>query len=233
MKQLVLVASSLLAFASCQTGLGNGPLDGRVYEVKLAGGNQAPQSDSLVFDGGHFESTACRTYGFHPTCYSGALDGDAATFEAAAKSKESGATAWSGKVHGDAVEGTLKWTNAKGEVTEFKFDGKSSSGALDGKTFEGMVCPGEAKTGDKDRLLFKHGAFDSNACRAYGFTMAPYTTTGDGDATHFSAVATNADGESNHWDGTIKGDDISGTMRHMNATGKVTDSYKFAAKLVK
>ena len=227
------IFASLTFVAACQSGLGNGPLDGRVYSVTLAGGGQAPATDALIFDGGQFESTLCREHGFRLAPYESTNNGDATKFEVVAKSADAGANAWSGKIHGDTVEGTLKCTDPKGAVTEFKFNGVSASGLLDGKTFEGMVCEGESKSGDKDRLVFAHGAFDSNACRAYGFTMSPYTATKEGDATKFSAVATNSCGDSNRWDGTIRGDDISGTMQHMNASGKVEASYKFVAKLVK
>jgi hypothetical protein len=232
---ILAILASFLALpfvAACQSGLSNGPLDGRVYDVKLAAAGQSPQADTLIFDGGQFESTFCRAAGFHLAPYSSSQNGGAATFEAVAKS-DVGANSWSGKIHGDSVEGTLKCTNPDGAVTEFKFDGRSASGMLDGKTFEGMVYPGESKTGDKDRLVFAHGAFDSNACRAYGFTMSPYTATREGDATKFSAVATNSSGDENQWDGTIRGDEISGTMKHMDASGKVLESYVFSAKLVK
>lgn len=233
MKKLLAITCSLLALVSCRASLDNGPLDGRVYQVQLAGGGKAPMDDALVFDGGRFESTACRNYGFRLADYHGAIAGDAGTFEANAMSSDSGATVWSGKIEGESVEGTMKWTNAKGEVTDFKFKGKSASGLLDGKTFEGMVCPGDSKTGDKDQLIFKAGAFDSSACRAYGFTKSPYTATREGDATRFTATATNADGDQNHWEGTIRGDDVTGTMEHRNAAGKVLDKFKFVAKLAK
>ena len=220
------------ALAACQSGLDSGPLDGHVYQVTLAGGQQS-QPDNLVFDGGRFESTACRSFGFVTAPYSTKHDGAASSFEASAKCDKSGATAWNGAIHGDAIEGTMVWTNDKGVKSEFKFSGKELSGPLDGQVFEGMVCPGEAKTGDKDRLMFRNGAFDSNACRPYGFTMAPYTATRDGDSTRFRAEAINCSGDKNVWDGVVKGADVSGTMKHMDSSGKVTDSYRFEAKLVK
>ena len=117
--------------------------------------------------------------------------------------------------------------------SEYRFSGKQCSGPLDGQVFEGMICEGNDTTGDKDRLTFNGGAFDSSACRAYGFTMSPYSVTHEGDSTHFQAEAINASGEKNVWDGVVKGSDMSGTLKHVNSSGKVTDSYKFVAKLVK
>jgi hypothetical protein len=223
---------ALPAFVSCQSELGKGPLDGHVYQVMLAGPKDS-QPDQLVFDGGRFESTACRSYGFTTTPYSAKDDGAAKSFEASAKSGKSGATAWNGSIKGESIEGKMMFTNEKGEKNEYRFTGTKLSGPLDGMTFEGMVCPGEAKTGDKDRLVFSNGAFDSNACRPYGFTMAPYAANRGADGTHFSADAINCDGEKNHWEGLVRGDDISGTLQHSNAAGKVTDKYRFEAKLVK
>lgn len=235
MNKFTLAFVSLLAlpsFVACQSQLAKGPLDGRVYQVTLAGPKE-PMPDQLVFDGGRFESTACRSFGFTTTPYSAKDDGAASSFEASAKCTKSGSTAWNGAIHGEAIEGTMVWTNDKGEKTPFHFTGKKSSGLLDGQTFEGMVCPGDAKTGDSDRLAFGNGAFDSNACRAYGFTMSPYTATRATDGTHFSADAINGGGEKNHWDGVVNGADISGTMEHMDSSGKVTDKFHFVAKLVK
>ena len=223
---------ALPAFVACQAPLGKGPLDGSVYQVTLAGPKEA-QPDQLVFDGGRFESTACRTHGFVTAPYSAKDDGAAKSFEASAKSGKSGATAWNGAIRGDAIEGTMIWTDDKGAQSQFKFSGKKSSGLLDGQTFQGRVCPGESKSGDSDRLVFSNGAFDSNACRAYGFTMSPYTARYATDGTHFSADAVNCDGQTNRWEGVVKGDDVSGTMQHLNSAGKVTDKYHFEAKLVK
>jgi hypothetical protein len=235
MNKITLALVSLLAlpsFVACQASLGKGPLDGHVYQVTLAG-PQDTQPDQLVFDGGRFESTLCRSHGFVTTPYSAKDDGAAKSFEANAKSAKAGTTAWQGAIHGDAIEGKMVSTDEKGAKSEYRFTGKKSSGLLDGQTFEGMVCAGEAKTGDKDRLVFNNGAFDSNACRSYGFTISPYTATQKADGTHFSADAVNCDGEKNHWEGVVKGSDVSGSMEHMNSSGKVTDKYNFVAKLVK
>ena len=232
---LSLTLASLLALPSlvaCQSGLGHGPLDGRVYQVTLAGPMDS-KPDQLVFDGGRFESTACRTHGFVSAPYSAKNDGATASFEVAAKSDKAGATAWTGAMHGEAIVGKMILTDDKGVQSEYRFNGKKSSGPLDGQVFEGMICEGNDTTGDKDFLTFNSGAFDSSACRAHGFTMSPYSTTREGDSMHFQAEAINCSGEKNVWDGVVKDGDISGTLKHVNSSGKLTDSYKFVAKLVK
>jgi len=142
-------------------------------------------------------------------------------------------TAWNGAIRGDAIEGKMILTDDKGQKSEFRFSGKSLSGLLDGKTFAGEICEGNTTSGDKDQLVFRAGAFDSTACRAYGFTMAPYTATREGATTHFSAEAINPSGDKNVWQGVVDGEDVSGTMQHVNSSGKITDKYRFVAKLVK
>jgi hypothetical protein len=234
-RELPLASTLLLAlpaFVACQSGLGQGPLDGRVYQVTLAGPKDATP-DNLVFDGGRFESTACRNYGFTTTPYSAKADGAASTFEASAKSGQASTTAWNGKIQGDGIQGTMVLTDGQGAKSEFRFVGTALTGPLDGQVFDGMICEGDASTGDKDRLVFRSGCLDSQACRPYGFTMAPYTTTPEGDGIRFRAEAINCDGDKNCWDGVVRGGELAGTLEHKDASGKTTDKYRFVAKLAK
>jgi len=229
MLKLLPIAVSFLAFAACQSGLGHGPLDGRMYQVELAGGGQPAAPDFLVFDGGRFESTACRAFGFNGAGYEAVCGAAEASFQASPSCSKAGTTAWNGRIVGDAIEGTMQWTDATGRVTDLHFKGRTASGQLDGKTFVGMLCEGDSTSGDEDTLVFGNGAFDSQACRAYGFTMAPYTATRDGDRTHFKAEATNACGETNVWEGTLEGEQLEGTMQHKDSDGKVSGSYRWKA----
>jgi hypothetical protein len=228
MKNLLVLASSVLALVSCQASLGNGPLDGRVYEVSLVGPDAKPQPDRLIFDGGRFASTACRAHGI----YGGAYSASGESFEAAPKSATS-TTTWNGTLSGDAIEGTMKRTDRTGKTDEFRFSGRKAMGLLDGRTFEGRICEAGKTSGDPDRLLFAHGGFDSQACRAYGFTITSYAATREGDVIRFSADATNADGETNRWEGVALGDKLTGTMKHASAKGHVTGEYDFEATVVK
>jgi hypothetical protein len=228
MKFVLASCVSLLALASCQSGLGEGPIDGRVYEVQLEGG-AAPMPDVLVFDGARFESSACRPFGFVGGPYQAMVGGDATSFEATAKCDKSGTTAWSGKIHGGSIQGTLCWTDAAGKVTNMRFHGATAKGALDGRTFVGMICEGNKTTGDEDTINFSSGGFESVACRPYGFAITPYTTSTDGGATRFTATAINAGGDQNLWEGTLNGSEMTGTMKHMDASGKVLDQYRWIA----
>ncbi len=52
------------AAAPTNAAVGTGALDGKSYEVTLSGAGEPPQKDTLVFNGGKFESTACTGFGF-------------------------------------------------------------------------------------------------------------------------------------------------------------------------
>jgi len=227
MKNALLLPSLALACISCRAGLGQGPYDGRVFSIELVGSDAKGQPDTLVFDGGRFESTACREYGFVGAPYSGAEGGG--RFETVPRSPTSGTTAWTGTIRGDSIDGTMRWTETSGKVSEFRFQGKGARGPIDGRVFAGHICPAGTEDGDPDTLVFQNGAFDSQACRAWGFTRAPYATTSEGGVLHFTAVAINADGERNHWNGILRGDELSGTMEHRGSDGEVQDRFDFVA----
>lgn len=102
----------------------SGMLDGKSFHVTLAGAkDQPPLPDDLVFTDGLFESTACRGFGFARTSYSASMEGDAMRFLASATSATDGATEWNGVVRGNRVEGSMRWTNASGQVSEYHFTG--------------------------------------------------------------------------------------------------------------
>jgi hypothetical protein len=73
-----------------------------------------------------------------------------------------------------------------------------AAGPLDGKTF----------VSEDDELVFDDGTFRSVECDEWGFTAAPYTTTADGDAIKFTAVATSPNDGTMEWSGTVRGDEI-------------------------
>jgi hypothetical protein len=199
--------------AAASAPAARGVLDGKVFDVVLVEANGKKSPDQLIFDGAKFESTACRPYGFQPAQYAGHAQGDGVAFEASAKAKDAGTNAWSGTVNGSSVRGTMTCTNAKGEAMHCTYEGKLASGALDGKNFEVEMVGADGKKQDKDRLSFAGGSVDSTSCRPFGFLRAAYTTTADGDGLRFEAVAASAEYGLNHWQGTVRGDRIEGTLK--------------------
>lgn len=87
----------------------------------------------------------------------------------------------------------------------------AAGGALDGKSFSGMVGDKGEKKGEKDKLVFKDGQFHSTACDEYGFRPGAYSVKTQDGATAFEADVANGEGAKMHWSGTIKGDAVTAT----------------------
>ena len=90
---------------------------------------------------------------------------------------------------------------------------------LDGQSYEVKLdTPGE-KT-ENDSLIFTSGKFESSACTGIGFPQwSEYTAKQEGEATTFHAKTKHPSGTTVDWEGTVKGDTISGKMvRVMNGT---------------
>ena len=204
------------------------PLDGKVFDVVLVQSNGQKDPDQLVFDSATFESLACRPYGFKPATYSARMQGGDVAFESSPKSKDAGANVWKGTVHGSTVSGTLSSTGPKGEPMNCTFEGKLANGALDGRTYEVQVIGADGKPQEKDDLSFTGGSFDSSSCRPFGYIRTAYTTTKEGDAIRFQAIAASADYPMNHWEGTVHGDMIEGTLKSGDAADAPT--LKFTGK---
>lgn len=108
---------------------------------------------------------------------------------------------------------------------------KPSSGLVDGKTYSGEVGQKGDKKGDADDFEFKDGTFHSTACDQYGYTAAPYTATKGKDNITFKSTTKNDSGDTIAWNGTIKGDHVSGNA--IRTSGKETYSMWFEGKIKK
>lgn len=82
--------------------------------------------------------------------------------------------------------------------------------SLDGRTYKVLLGP-EGKKGDEDTLTFTKGKFESSMCVPLGFRAAKYEAKG-ADEIAFTVVVKNAKGQTNNWKGTIRGDQIEGTL---------------------
>lgn len=82
--------------------------------------------------------------------------------------------------------------------------------SLDGRTYKVLLGP-EGKKGDEDTLTFTKGKFESSMCVPLGFKAAKYDAKG-ADEIAFTVVVKNAKGQTNNWKGTIRGDQIEGTL---------------------
>jgi hypothetical protein len=108
----------------------------------------------------------------------------------------------------------------------------AQQGALDGKTFAGEMGEKGKEKGDKDELVFKDGKFTSVACQEYGFGDAPYTSTASGETTTFEADTVSAKEGKMHWSGTVKGDELTGTVV-WTKEGQAPTEYWFTTQLMK
>jgi hypothetical protein len=99
----------------------------------------------------------------------------------------------------------------------------AAADALDGSTFSGTVLEVGKSSGVSDHFKFNHGQFQSTACVPFGFETGAYTTqTSDaGIELHSTVPCNKSAGDEMRWDGTVKGNAISGTMV-MKQAGKET-----------
>ena len=94
------------AAAPTNAAVGTGALDGKSYEVTLAIAGEQPQKDTLVFDGGKFESTVCTGFGFPQwTEYTASGDPNAIAFHVVTHHPSGGSIDWNGIVRSDSIEG--------------------------------------------------------------------------------------------------------------------------------
>jgi hypothetical protein len=103
---------------------------------------------------------------------------------------------------------------------------KAGAGGLDGKVFAAELVKAGEKGGDKDQLSFKGGKFLSSACVPFGFHEAAYTATEKDGVITFTSNATNADGETMAWTGTIKEGAVQGKAVYKSKKGETTYTYK-------
>lgn len=124
----VLAALAVLVFAGVTfAGVQKATsLDGKSFEVQLVkDGSTGGTPDTLSFDDGMFDSSACHPYGFGKSTYTAKSSEDAISFQVHATSKDNKSEEiWNGVVRGEQIHGTVKMTDPKGTVTRYKFTGK-------------------------------------------------------------------------------------------------------------
>ncbi|MCI0480328.1 MAG: hypothetical protein L0213_01925 [Candidatus Dadabacteria bacterium] len=83
---------------------------------------------------------------------------------------------------------------------------------LDGRSFSVEMTETSKNEAAKDELIFKDGTFFSTECEQYGFTPAPYESKSKDGAVLFKSTLTSGKEGKTEWEGSVKGDEISGTM---------------------
>ena len=82
-----------------------------------------------------------------------------------------------------------------------------------------------------DHLNFKAGEFTSVDCVEYGFKTGPYASAKAADGVTWKAVQKNDKGETMSWEGTLRGEEMTGSFIWTKANGK-TKTIAWHAKKV-
>ncbi|HSC33822.1 MAG TPA: hypothetical protein VLG45_00985 [Thermodesulfobacteriota bacterium] len=91
-------------------------------------------------------------------------------------------------------------------------DAASADDSLDGRSFSVELTEANKNETTKDEMIFKDGTFFSAECEQYGFTPAPYESRSKDGAVMFKSTLTSGKEGKTEWEGSVKGDEISGTM---------------------
>ena len=105
------LATTLIASSPSETV---GILDGMVFIGHVGPkGKDANGEDEAVFENGRFLSSSCVKYGFGSAPYNAYRDGDSIIFTTVTQSPKHGQIEWNGKVIGNEVEASYRWTKER------------------------------------------------------------------------------------------------------------------------
>lgn len=88
----------------------------------------------------------------------------------------------------------------------------SQTAPLDGRVFVGEAGYKGKPAHEKEVITFAGGKFHSSACDPYGYDKGDYKATKVGDAIEFEATTQSEKYGRNTWKGTIRGNELEGTM---------------------
>jgi hypothetical protein len=88
----------------------------------------------------------------------------------------------------------------------------SADDSLDGRSFSVELTETNKNEATRDELIFKDGTFFSTECEKYGFTPASYDSRSKDGAILFKSALTSGKEGKTEWEGSVKGDEITGTM---------------------
>ncbi len=118
-KILVSLAIMILAFTAVPVEAMAGELDGTQWKMRPEGWRGVLlfwQTDTLKFDAGKFESTACTPYGFMPGPYDSKREGDKVVWSATQTNNKGEKMEWQGTLSRDRLEGSYTWTKRNGKT---------------------------------------------------------------------------------------------------------------------
>ena len=105
------IVTTTIASSQSDTG---GILDGKVFIGHVGPkGKEANGEDEVVFQDGRFLSSSCSKYGFTSAPYKAYRDGDTIIFTTVTQSPKHGQIDWKGRITGDAIEASYRWTKER------------------------------------------------------------------------------------------------------------------------
>jgi hypothetical protein len=135
---------------------------------------------------------------------------------------------------------TKTWPQPSTSLNEAKAASTAASiRPLDGRQFNVHIVQADAtKDGENrglgDRLVFSGGKFSSAICKKFNFAEAPYWVRMEGDHVYFLAELTSPTDGKMRWEGIVRGDELTGTMRWTKARWywNIDAKHKILGKLV-
>ena len=101
---------------------------------------------------------------------------------------------------------------------------------LDGKSFTVITSPnGNPAESMLEKITFENGRCDNNNCHLWGFGDGNYSATAMGDSIIFNATTTSTKEGTMVWNGTVKGETLSGKMT-WSKQGQDNLEYTFSSK---
>lgn len=106
----ILTLSSMASSPSETVGI----LDGMVFIGHVGPkGKEANGEDEVVFQNGRFLSASCSKYGFGTAPYTAHKEGESIIFTAVTHSPKHGQIDWKGRVTGEEIEASYRWTKER------------------------------------------------------------------------------------------------------------------------
>lgn len=91
-----------------------GILDGMVFIGHVGPkGSGTDGEDEVIFQNGRFLSASCSKYGFESAPYTASSNGKSIIFTAVTHSPKHGQISWQGRVVGEEIEASYRWTKER------------------------------------------------------------------------------------------------------------------------
>ena len=120
----VTVAVVLVCVGAAAVAADDRLLDGKRFSGETGKkGDEKGDAEEFVFEKGTFDPLGCHPWGFGAAPYTAKRIAGIVQFESTTVSAKEGKMAWTGRVRGDRIEGTMVWTKEGQAPAEYWFRG--------------------------------------------------------------------------------------------------------------